>query len=179
VKSIRRFGRYPAGRPLLADDILEFHAGRLLLLLRICGTANRITGLTKLAKLDFFVRYPKFFERVVGRATVDDEGSVESVMTRHHYGPWDQRYYHVLAFLEGSGLITVGPEGRAIKLELTSEGAALADRLKINDAFVNLTDQMRLVKKEFGSKTGSALKKLIYQTFAREVGRKELGEEIK
>jgi len=50
----------PISLPLAADDILEFHAARLLLLLEICGTAGRIDGLTKMAKLDFFKRYLDF-----------------------------------------------------------------------------------------------------------------------
>src|SRR6188768_3489489 len=101
MKALRRLGQTPAGARLLADEVLEFHAARLILLLRLCGTANRIDGLTKLAKLDFFVRYPKFFERAVGgRAAM---ASTESSMVRFHYGPWDRRYYHVLSFLEGGG----------------------------------------------------------------------------
>ena len=76
--------------------------------MHICGKAGRIDGLTKMAKLDFFTRYPDFFE--VARAAVEthaESGSVgtadavESSMVRHHYGPWDKRYYQVLAHLEG------------------------------------------------------------------------------
>jgi hypothetical protein len=98
VKSLRRLGTQSLGTSLLADDILEFHAGRLLLLLRICGTANRIDGLTKLAKLDFFARYPDFFRRITGERPVNAD--VESSMTRFHYGPWDHRYYQLLSTLE-------------------------------------------------------------------------------
>ena len=56
MKSLRNFASQAAGLPLLADDVLEFHAARLLLLFRVCGTKDRIDGLTKMAKLDFFVR---------------------------------------------------------------------------------------------------------------------------
>jgi hypothetical protein len=38
---------------------------------------------------------------------------------------------------------------------------------------------MKAVKKEFGSKSGSTLKKLIYQLFDEEVGKKPLGEVIR
>jgi hypothetical protein len=57
----------------------------------------------KMAKLDFFSRYPDFFE--VARAAIapsqstaeqqETDDTVESAMVRHHYGPWDKRYYHV------------------------------------------------------------------------------------
>jgi hypothetical protein len=54
-------GNAPVSLPLSADNIVEFHAARILLLISLCGTSNRIDGLTKMAKLDFFVRYPNFF----------------------------------------------------------------------------------------------------------------------
>ncbi len=62
MKSLNRIGQCPVSLPLSADDILEFHAARLLLLLSVCGVSGRIDGLTKMAKLDFFARYPAFFE---------------------------------------------------------------------------------------------------------------------
>jgi hypothetical protein len=59
MKSLKNLADRPAAAALVADDILEFHAGRLLLLLSTCGgTGGSINGLTKMAKLDFFVRYP-------------------------------------------------------------------------------------------------------------------------
>ncbi len=61
MKSLKNINDLPAGVPLAADDLLEFHAARLLLLFKVCGVAGRIDGLTKMAKLDFFVRYPQFF----------------------------------------------------------------------------------------------------------------------
>jgi hypothetical protein len=63
MKMLRNLAARPAATPLAADDVLEFHAGRLLLLLSTCGgTTGAIGGLTKMAKLDFFVRYPDFFQ---------------------------------------------------------------------------------------------------------------------
>lgn len=104
MKSFKRIAEVPPSIALPADDILEFHAARLLLLIRICGTASRIDGLTKLAKLDFFVRYPDFFE-VASKTPASGntyKHTIESAMVRHHYGPWDKRYYHVLSVLEES-----------------------------------------------------------------------------
>ena len=45
-------------------------------------------------------------------------------------------------------------------------------------AFVVLST-VKAVKKEFGSKSGTTLKKLIYQLFDEEVGKKPLGEVIR
>ena len=35
MKSVRRLGSEPAGVPLSADDLIEFHAARLLLLVAL------------------------------------------------------------------------------------------------------------------------------------------------
>jgi hypothetical protein len=64
ISAIERFDE-----PLDVDDVPEFHAARLLLLLRFYGRSpgGEIAGRTKLAKLDFFVRYPRFLEAAVAR----------------------------------------------------------------------------------------------------------------
>src|SRR5438093_1169918 len=116
MKSLTDIYRYPAGFPLVADDVVEFHAGRLLLLLLKCGVKGKISGLTKLAKLDFFARYPNMFStasRAIGKDPSTVAMGTESTMLRHHYGPWDPRYYHVLSYLESRDLIAISPQGRA------------------------------------------------------------------
>src|SRR5258708_7051132 len=121
MKSLKNLASQPAAIPLVADDILEFHAARLLLLLSLCSTKDRIEGLTKLAKLDFFVRYPQFFERVNAHAkkvAPATPRTIESSMVRHHYGPWDKRYYHILAYLEGKDLIEVQKSGSTFNFQL-------------------------------------------------------------
>ena len=35
--SLNRIGTHPVSLPLLADEIVEFHAARLMLLMHICG----------------------------------------------------------------------------------------------------------------------------------------------
>ena len=181
MKSLANLSSQPAAVSIAADDVLEFHAARLLLLFRICGVKDTIDGLTKMAKLDFFVRYPQFFARVSAFLQKQPKSvtqSVESSMVRHHYGPWDKRYYHVLAYLEGKGLITVAKSGSTFQFQLTSVGKEAADALKEKDSFARLVQQMKAVKKELGSKSGSVLKKIIYQVFQEEVAEKGLGEVI-
>ncbi len=181
MKSISKFGSYSASAPILADEILEFHAARILMLLMLCGTKGHIDGLTKMAKLDFFVRYPQFFvtaSRRLGTHQANRSPSVESAMVRYRYGPWDHRYYHVLSFLEGTRLIEVSRVGKAFRLALTPEGTAAAERLESKPSFRLLADQMREVKSTLGGKSGSALKRLIYQTFYREVAERQHGEVI-
>jgi hypothetical protein len=189
MRSLNRVGARSVSLPLSADDIVEFHAARLLLLISICGIAGRIDGLTKMAKLDFFARYPDFFEVAraaiapasnldsATRATADE--TVESAMVRHHYGPWDKRYYHVLAHLEAKRLITVTKDGSSYRLALTDLGRDSAKALAARSSFGPLAARMREVKKTFGSKNGTFLKDLIYRLFDEEVGRRPMGEEIR
>ena len=171
----------PAALPIMADDLVEYHAARLLLLFRVCGKKDRIEGLTKLAKLDFFVRYPEFFEQVCHHLGLTPAVSVrtrESGMVRFHYGPWDKRYYQVLAYLEGRELVCVSKEGSTFVFRLTPKGVQLADHLRKASAFDDLVAQMKAVKKVLGPKSGSAIKNLIYKVFDKEVGAKALGEAI-
>lgn len=189
MRSLNRLGARPVSLPLSADDIVEFHAARLLLLIRVCGVAGRIDGLTKMAKLDFFARYPDFFE--VARAAIDPasvadranrataDEAVESAMVRHHYGPWDKRYYHVLAHLEAKRLITVTKDGNSYRMALTTLGRDRAKALAARSSYGSLVARMGEVKKTFGGKTGTFLKDLIYRLFDEEVGRRPMGEEIR
>jgi hypothetical protein len=185
MKSLNRIGMCPVSLPLSAEDIVEFHAARLLLLLSLCGVSGRIDGLTKMAKLDFFVRYPAFFEtaraatsptNMIDVAEPDD--AIESAMVRHHYGPWDKRYYHVLAYLEAKQLITVTKERKSYRISLTDLGHERSKVLSARPSFAALVERMREVKKTFGAKSGAFLKSLIYSLFDTEIRQRPLGEVI-
>lgn len=181
-------GRYPAGRPLTADQITEFHAARILLLLHLCGTKDRgsgrfrIDGLTKLAKLDFFVRYPDFFRRARAHleksAAGPPTGVVEAAMVRHHYGPWDARYYQLLPYLESRELIAVERQDKAFVFVLTESGQAVAKQLAAEASYRDLCGHMAEVKKSLGGKSGDTLKKLVYALFDEEVAQLPLGQVI-
>lgn len=187
--SVKNLGRHPAGSPLVSDDVVEYHAARLLLLLRHCGVKEqgameyRIDGLTKVAKLDFFVRYPEFFKRaaeVEGDAVDEEPSPAESRMIRYHYGPWDQRYYQVIPYLEARGLVAVRKVvgKNQYKFYLTQSGTAAANALSGKREFSGMADRMKAVKKVLGRKSGNQLKEMIYSLFEAEVGDLSLGETI-
>jgi hypothetical protein len=181
--SARNLKDYPAGRPLSADDVVEFHAARLILLLHVCGKDGVIEGLTKLAKLDFFARYPAFFSRAcehLGRPTVAVTDVVEASMVRHHYGPWDHRYYHLLAYLEATGVVEVRKSGAsAFRFSLTERGTVAATRLASREPFTPLREHMTRVRAVLGTRNGESLKKLIYTLFQKEVAERPLGDVIR
>lgn len=180
MKTLRNLAGRPAAAPLVADDVLEFHAGRLLLLLSVCGgNTGAISGLTKMAKLDFFVRYPDFFRAVEAHSkSLGQAGAVEAAMIRHHYGPWDKRYYHLLGYLEARQLVSVRLKGRAFRIALTPLGKMTAKKLFGKEAFADLLKHMREVNEKLGGKSGNELKNLIYETFGEEVAKRELGTVI-
>jgi hypothetical protein len=179
---------YPIARPLTADQITEFHAARILLLISLCGTKDRakkttrIDGLTKLAKLDFFVRYPDFFRRAKlhlhEKADRARMAAVESPMVRHHYGPWDPRYYQILAYLESRVLITVEKVNRTFVFLLTAAGQNIAKRLSEDESYFELCDRMSDVRDSFKDKSGDWLKKLVYEIFDEEIANLPLGRMI-
>lgn len=182
MKSVRSLGRSPISLPLAADDIVELHAARMLLLVHHCGSNHRIDGLTKLAKLDFFVRYPGFLCRVakaLGKDVPLLGEQVESAMVRYHYGPWDKRYYQVLAFLESRMLISVEKVGQTYNFSLTSFGKDKATVLSKQESFAPLVAQMKAAKKVLGRKSGTQLKNLVYEVFDSEVKQRKLGEIIR
>ena len=181
MKSISNLGNQPAGLPIVADEILELHAARLLLLFRVCGRKNRINGLTKMAKLDFFVRYPEFFEEVcnfLGRFHLP-----EIAQCRVCDGPSSLRtlgsaLLPCACIPGGEKGLSVHKVGNAYDLELTEAGQKSADKLKERAAFSELVARMKVVRKVFGSKTGSKIKSIIYEVFQTEVAERKRGEVV-
>jgi hypothetical protein len=188
MKSLANLGNRPAGEPLLADDVLELHAARLLLLIAICGKKKKATGLrqldglTKLAKLDFLIRYPEFFRELakhLGHVASTPVRTIESSMVRYHYGPWDDRYYHILSYLEGKGLLKVTKSQSTYEFGLSELGTLAAAKLADSEEFRDLVQHMETVQGLVGKMAGNALKELIYEVFGREVVDLKLGEPIR
>ena len=181
MKSFQTLAAREKALPIAADEVTELHAARMLLLLKICGSKGRIEGLTKLAKLDFFCRYPEFFERAAAALETKAKAMIEmneSPMIRHNYGPWDHRYYQLLPYLEARGLISVTQQGAAYSFSLTGSGSDVAAALADELPFRKLRDHMQEVKRALGQKSGSQLKKMIYKLFPEEVAQRPRGEVI-
>ncbi|MFE7961612.1 hypothetical protein ACFU0X_00945 [Streptomyces cellulosae] len=170
-----------------ADDITDYHLARLLILLSYFGRpgSNGLDGLTKLAKLDFLLRYPSFTDRLlVGRnaswplgcePSSDELEAVESRMIRYKYGPWDNRYYPLLGKLVGCGLVeTVTGRGR-IAIRLTGPGAEIADSLARSDEWYVYAGRSEMLSKRFNL-TGNKLKTMIYESLPEAVDLPYWGE---
>jgi hypothetical protein len=152
----------------------DLHSARLLVLLHtFAGHSGKLEGLSKLAKLDFLLRYPVLLERAGvarGRSShlvkVEDyeRNSVESRMVRFRYGPWDHRYYRLLTILVAKGLISLHADGRRVNIALTSEGTIVAETISKSAEFEDLTRRARILKSALDL-TASNLVKFIYKTF--------------
>lgn len=174
------------------DENLAYHAARLLILVRRCGTrsgSSRIKGRTRLAKLDFFLRYPAFLKRaaaVLGKTLTPQElgvetdaelDSVESRMIRYRFGPWDTVYYSALAYLIGKGLVQIDASDRTEQFELTDAGAGLADALLQDQSYADLKARADAVYGLFNRWQGTRLKEFIYQHFP-EVTNQVMGQQV-
>jgi hypothetical protein len=156
------------------DGAPELHIARLLLLLSaFTEDDGAVEGLTKLAKLDFLLRYPVMLLRALkakGRTIRDVQledhelQSVESEMVRYRFGPWDHRYREFLNSLIAKGLAAVTVEGRTVVITLTDQGREVASRLARDPLFEPYARRSRLLKSHFDM-SATNLMRFIYETF--------------
>lgn len=154
----------------------ELHAARLLMLISAFSGVSRndkIEGLTKLAKLDFLLRYPVMLKRALeakGHSTkyvqLEDHErlSVESKMVRYRFGPWDHRYREYLNILVAKELVEIDIEGRKVVISVTARGHELAEKLSSGPLFQDYSRRCILLKRYFDIQA-TTLMRFIYATF--------------
>jgi hypothetical protein len=174
--------RQPADLALARDDLV-YHQARVLLLVDTVAASHghngKIDGLTKLAKLDFLLRYPALAPDVLDhldpadpRLRLSEEdmaepAEVEAPMTRYKYGPWDDRYYPVIGALVGRGLLRYARGRRgSVALAPTPPGRALARQMAAASEWADIADRSRAIAEASAGMTGNTLKDLIYQRLA-------------
>jgi hypothetical protein len=168
-------------RSELFQPTISGEARLLLLIDAFSGSDRALEGRTKLAKLDFFLRYPNFFKRALeirasGRPVdvpFPEEETIESRMIRFRYGPRDPAYYALLGRLIGHGLIEPVPIPRGIGYRTTERGRAKALQLSTTEAWAPVAQSARLLKRHFDL-SGTTLKNFIYNNFP-EVSRARWG----
>lgn len=179
AKSVGASQGRPPDRLYLLDNSIPYHACRIALLIRIAGRPREvpvIDGRTKLAKLDFFVRYPVFLARAINIAgsqvlkeqagdSLQTRTTPESHMVRYRYGPWDQKYYSVFAFLLGKRLITIDIVNGIDHYASTAQGYRLTDELQHFSEWQEIAVRCELVGQLFEGKSGSFVKDFIYRHY--------------
>lgn len=151
----------------------EYHAARLLLLIKAVSTrTGHLEGLTKLAKLDFLVRYPDMLRRLLvldgvdisaldGTEVLPRDAPVESRMIRYKYGPWDNLYYPLIGALVAKGLVEIVEHEATISLRPTSFGNDIASALAEDEQWAQTAARCDLAADHFNL-TDSTLKNRIY-----------------
>jgi hypothetical protein len=179
-------------------DLVEFvahleendhlHEARLLVLLGVFAGADgtgEVEGLTKLAKLDFLLRYPVLLERALAARSCSaaaaqvqpyERDSVESKMVRYRFGPWDHRYRRFLNLLVAKGLAHVNVEGRTVNIGLTVRGRSVSGQLASMEEFRDAGRRAAVLKRHLDL-SATHLMKFVYQTFP-ELSSLVMNEEI-
>ena len=134
------------------DDDYDFHAYRILLLIRICGIINEpffnhftIYGRGKFSFFDFLIRYPFYLKRVIDiekKPKLLDDLKLKSFeteralspMIKYIRGPWDHRYDAILNYMVSKGLIKVeftnfNKSKKAMCLTLTELGIEISEQI--------------------------------------------------
>ena len=163
---------------------VEGEARLLLLIDAFSAGQGTLQGRTKLAKLDFLLRYPSFFHRALRIMNIEpipgphpSDNTIEQRMVRYRYGPWDPAYFAILGRLVGRGLIETVPRVRFIGFRATKEGRALATELAATEIWADVAERSRLLKGAFSTHRGTFLKEFIYQHFP-EVAQASWGERL-
>ncbi len=163
------------------------HLGRMLILINEFSKNGKaeIKGITKLAKLDFLLRYPVYLEKALlsrgkelKKAALKEfeRTSVESQMVRYRYGPWDFRYRKFLNILIAKGLIYYRTEGNTVMIGITSMGQEVSENFRKDDSLADVFERAKALRINFDIKA-TRLKNFIYETFP-EIGSLNFGQSI-
>lgn len=157
----------------------RYHEARVLLLIdaacRAPQAKGALTGLTKLAKMDFLIRYPALAPTVLGHEAAEDRRlrispehddnptRGDDPMIRYKYGPWDERYYEVLGRLVGRGLATCTRTRNSVRFRVTDDGRATSQILASRSEWRETADRCAAIADLTSTLTGNQLKNLIYE----------------
>lgn len=161
----------------LFQPTLEGEARLLLLIDAFTGEGKSLEGRTKLAKLDFLLRYPEFMARAfairrpkVKVAVREEEAlNIEGGMIRYRYGPWDPSYYATLGRLVGKGLVIPVPTPSGIGYRTTEGGRSVAEKISADESWTDVAARTKLLRRHFDL-SGTSLKDFIYEHFPEVAG---------
>ena len=153
------------------EDFIEFHASRLLHLVGYAGKGRpaQIEGRRRFSFYDFLLRFPVCFEKAAGIFSVQgafedyELHNIDSKMIQHIGGPWDQRYYDILAYLMARKMILLSGDS-GWNIALTLAGVAVLKKLETPEN-EKLRKRCRLLKDLFGGYSEKRLQGFIDKHF--------------
>lgn len=167
----------------LFEPSVEGEARLLLLISAFSSGSGSLEGWTKLAKLDFFLRYPEYLRRAVALREPTDVDRLSVIptepgsrMVRYRYGPWDPAHYAIVGRLLSKGLVQRVPYARGVGFKATDLGIDVAKDLRRQESWSGYWEGCRILKKDFNL-SGARLKEFIYRHFP-EVAGAEWGERL-
>lgn len=162
-------------RTALFQPTAEGEARLLILIAAFSANNGSLEGRTKLAKLDFLIRYPPYFARALSarpnlsrNATVAVENAraegqtIESRMVRYRYGPWDPAHFALLGRLVGKELVEPVAEKNGIGYRVTEKGRELAAAIASDEAWTTVAERAAFLK-QYLDLTGYGLTQFIYK----------------
>lgn len=166
------------------DPSAESEARILLLIDAFSGgERGHVQGRTKLAKLDFLLRYPRYLRRALARRNIEgltseeDPSTIEQRMVRFRYGPWDPAYFAILGSLVGRGLVEVVHMPKYIGFRTTDLGKQLAREIGGTEVWADVAQRSKLLRRAFGTQSGQFMKHFVYENFP-EVTQATWGESL-
>ncbi|MCP4179175.1 MAG: hypothetical protein GY756_15555 [bacterium] len=170
---------------LKAEKSSNYHIIRLLILLSSLKDGKSIAGLTKLAKLDFLLRYPNCLERALNKINYQkniqisqiEKNTIETTMIKYNYGPWDKRYRFWISIMQAKDLISVFTKGKTVYISINDNGRKLVSDLYKKPVFATYFERSNVIIKKFNSLSSKKMLELIYDVFP-ELSTMRSGEEI-
>jgi hypothetical protein len=154
----------------------NLHLGRLLILLEAFKNKSaKIDSFSKLAELDFLLRYPVYLERAIparGKSSkvsnVDvtdyERYSIESMTVAYNHRPWDDQYRRFIKILLAKNLIYIEIDEKKFHFSLTTKGHEIASCLSRMDAYSTVEKRVIILKKDFNLSSDKLIK-FLYETF--------------
>jgi hypothetical protein len=168
----------------LFQPSIEGEARILLLIDGFSGPKKSLEGRTKLAKLDFFLRYSSYFAKAMAlragsaayKSLLPEPENIETSMIRYRYGPWDPAYYSILGRLIGKGLIALSEYEKGVGYKSTELGETIAAKIKSEPTWAETGTKIELLKR-YLNLSGTRLKNFIYDNFP-EITKAEWGASL-
>lgn len=138
----------------------ELHTVRLLILISTLVGKKRETTIqiTKLAKLDFILRYPVALYKALNLVSLKDaliteseKNNIESEMLAFNYSPWSSDFRRLLVLLTSRSLISWSSKGNRIELSLTERGKDFYNEVIRYREFTEIVQQSKSIKTNFSS----------------------------
>lgn len=156
---------------------------RMLILLDTFAGKNKIgkiQGITKLAILDFLLRYPAALDKVLEKQECEgnkvinkkrvilqsyEVNSIDARMMKFNFAPWDFKYRRIVSILKAKDLIQIDTEGKKIVLGISTKGIDVSRKFNDLKNYEYMFVRCRIIKTVFGNWSQKRLIDMIYLTF--------------